>query len=151
MGSKGSTRRVSAAEPVQIDIGDQSGSDTSKIKGGGAHEQLADYGGRPSPPCFQPPPASAVGLSCGPSCPWLVSWPFSLSVSCFGGLFDLCEPEFCALIGRSFVPWIMPHHLAVNLAQIHLHTISNQHMWNSLIFYPVLAFIPFYAWFLCRI
>ena len=33
----------------------------------------------------------------------------------------------------NFVPRIMPHHVAVFLVQNHLHTISNQHLWNLLI------------------
>jgi len=52
---------------------------------------------------------------------------FSLLVSCSGGPVDLCEATCRTLIGRNFVPWIMPCHLALNLAWIHLQTISNQY------------------------
>jgi len=62
--------------------------------------------------------------------------------SCSGGSFDPCDDTCHALIHRTFVPWIMTYHLASNLAQIHLHTISNQHLWNSLVFDPMLLFIP---------
>ena len=44
----------------------------------------------------------------------------------------------------------MPHHIASFLARNHLHTIWNQHLWNMLINNPMLAFIPQYAWFLCK-
>ena len=35
----------------------------------------------------------------------------------------------------------MTCHLASILAQIHLHIIPNQHMWNSLVFNPILPYI----------
>ena len=87
-----------------------------------------------------------------PSCPKQMSWPFVLSVSCSGGPFDPCDDTCRALVRRNFKPWIMPHHLVANLAnKHHMHTFSNQHQWNSLIFNPMLAFIPWYVWILYRI
>ena len=62
--------------------------------------------------------------------------------SCSGGPFDPCDDTCRAPIHRTFVPWIMTCHLASFLAQIHLHTITNQHLWNSLVFNPMLPFIP---------
>ena len=38
----------------------------------------------------------------------------------------------------------------VFLAQIHLHTFLDQHMWNLSINYPILTLIPFDAWILCK-
>ena len=35
----------------------------------------------------------------------------------------------------------MTSHLASILAQIHLHIIPNQHIWNSLVFNPILPYI----------
>ena len=71
-----------------------------------------------------------------------------------GTCLSLCNVGFLALVNplihvtchapihRTFVLWIMTCHLASFLAQIHLHTITNQHLWNSLVFNPMLPFIP---------
>ena len=73
-----------------------------------------------------------------------------MSVPHSGGPSNPCDDMCHALIGRNIVSWIIAHHIALFLAQNHLHTIWNQYLWNTLINSPMLIFIPQYAWFLCR-
>ena len=47
----------------------------------------------------------------------------------------------CLCLAQEFWPWIICSLPAV-LAQIHLHTFSDQHQWNSSNNHPMLTFIP---------
>jgi hypothetical protein len=47
--------------------------------------------------------------------------------------------------GWAFIPWTILDSFLHFLAQIYLHTFSDQHLWNLLINNPMLTFIPFDA------
>ena len=100
---------------------------------------------RPNQPGHQPTSALSEGLTRGPLSFVHVALLLDRSVSCSGGPYNPCDDKCHALIRRNLVPWIMPHHLGAFLAQNHLHTFSNQYLWNLSINHPMLSFIPFDA------
>ena len=102
----------------------------------------SDWAGRPTACHPQLISALAKWLPRASSFLWHVALLLDMSVSISCGPFDPCDDMCRAPIHRTFVPWIMTCHLASILAQIHLHTISNQHLWNSLVLNPMLPFIP---------
>jgi len=113
--------------------------------GGGAHGPI----GRPPWSIDQASPPTNLsfcwGIAMCPPIPFARVSASSMSVYNSGGTFDPCDDTCHILIHWNFVPWIMPHLLAVLLEKNHLHTFSNQHLWNLLIYHPMLTFIPFGA------
>ena len=106
------------------DLGKVVGSFLPRVKVGGCGAHSTDHGGRPTGEWAQPPPAFSGGLPCvfltlfhvpefsgGLPCVFLSLFHVPEVLVCrFGaacGPFDPCEPEFCALIGRRFFPWII--------------------------------------------
>ena len=128
--------------PARTDVLHQLESSTWMFEAVGPTWRSADQGGRSVWPSGQPPPSCPDTLLFEPTCHISMQAHCPKSVSYSGRSSNPCEATCHALIRRNLVPWIMPHHLVAFLAQNHLHTFSNQHLWNLLIFKPMRAFIP---------